>query len=284
MAKSIAVLITVHNRKDKTLRCLEKVYAHRSLENYDIDVFLTDDGSTDGTLEAVENLFPQVKVLHGDGTLFWNRGMNLAWTEATKYKNFDYFLWLNNDTILIDNAIQDMLLISEQKHNSIIVGTTIAFETTQSYVYTYGGRINNKEYPLIIPNGEMQVCSTFNGNCVLIPNVVYKSIGGLDTYFRHSFGDFEYGLRATKLGFNAYVMPNHIGLCDRNSGIPKYIDTKYTMLQRLNNLYSPLGFSPKEAFYMSYKYRSISYSIALYIKIHLNTIFPNIFTKNKVKQ
>ena len=56
---SIAALITCHNRCEKTKRCLTSllsVLPH-------IDVYLVDDGSTDGTSEMVKTLFPRVNVI-----------------------------------------------------------------------------------------------------------------------------------------------------------------------------------------------------------------------------
>ena len=42
---NIAVLLTVHDRKNKTLRCLENLYK-QVLPNYlRLDIYLTDDGS-----------------------------------------------------------------------------------------------------------------------------------------------------------------------------------------------------------------------------------------------
>ena len=82
----IAVLMTVHNRKEKTLRCLSSLEETLASwrERFELKVFLTDDGCTDGTAEAVrrkEWSFP-VEILQGDGTLFWNGGMILAWKAA----------------------------------------------------------------------------------------------------------------------------------------------------------------------------------------------------------
>lgn len=51
---NIAVLLTVHDRKNKTLRCLENLYK-QVLPNYlRLDIYLTDDGCTDGTPEAIK--------------------------------------------------------------------------------------------------------------------------------------------------------------------------------------------------------------------------------------
>ena len=65
MMKRIAVLLTVYNRRDKTLYCLDRLYHQENMDNYKVDVFLTDDGSTDGTSEAVCTKYPKVHIIKG---------------------------------------------------------------------------------------------------------------------------------------------------------------------------------------------------------------------------
>lgn len=69
--KHIAVLLTVHNRKEKTLRCLHDLFVQESVEGYTIDVWLTDDGCTDGTPEVIVQRWADVHIVKGDGNLYW---------------------------------------------------------------------------------------------------------------------------------------------------------------------------------------------------------------------
>ena len=87
-----AILITCFNRKDKTLSCLKSVYAQAEVKDLSLTIYLVDDGSSDGTSNAVSSAYPEVNVLFGDGNLYWNGGMNLAWRTAIK-ECFDYYIW-----------------------------------------------------------------------------------------------------------------------------------------------------------------------------------------------
>ena len=82
--KQIAVLLTVFNRKEKTLLCLKNLYQQTLPNEYRIDIYLTNDGCTDGTPEAVKEQYPQVNIINAQGNLYWNRGMHLAWQTATQ--------------------------------------------------------------------------------------------------------------------------------------------------------------------------------------------------------
>ena len=141
--KTIAVLITSFNRKEKTIKCLESLFVQHAT-NFFLQVFLVNDGSTDGTAEAVSRKFPEVQIIHGDGTLYWNRGMHKAWSEASK-RNNDFYLWLNDDTFLYKEALKEMLeTLVKVRGEAIIVGATCS--TLDKKLTTYGGRNGNYCY------------------------------------------------------------------------------------------------------------------------------------------
>ncbi len=60
------------------------LYGQSNLDEVRLDTFLVDDGCTDSTAQAVDKEYPQVKILQGDGNLFWGGGMRMAWDEALK--------------------------------------------------------------------------------------------------------------------------------------------------------------------------------------------------------
>ena len=87
----IAVLITCHNRKAKTVACLHALFANDLPKDYSLEIFLVDDGSTDGTEQAVRGRYPKVNIIKGDGNLYWNGGMRVAFADAIE-QGFDIFL------------------------------------------------------------------------------------------------------------------------------------------------------------------------------------------------
>ncbi len=230
----IAILMTCHNRRDTTLACLKALYR----QNLPFEVYLTDDGSTDGTSEAVRANYPKVKILQGDGNLFWGGGTRLAFAEALK-ADYNYYVWLNDDSILKSNALQVLLetyqeLKQRGSPNSIVVGSMKDSTTGKT---SYGGHIRNSWRPLkfkiLQSSEEIQECETINGNLVLIPRSVAAIVGNIDKAFRHQVGDFDYGLRARKLGCHLYVAPGHLGTCSRNIIQGTWLDINLSFKQRL---------------------------------------------------
>ena len=64
----IHILLPVHNRRELTVRFAD---ALRRQTCRDFHLLLIDDGSTDGTAEAVQALLPQTTVLRGRGDWWW---------------------------------------------------------------------------------------------------------------------------------------------------------------------------------------------------------------------
>lgn len=274
----IAVLLTCHNRQDKTIECLTALYAQAGLgELYTIEVFLVDDASTDGTADAIKTNFPEVNIIQGNGNLYWNRGMHLAWKTAAATKDFDYYLWLNDDTFLFENAINNMLEVAEETQNqAAICGSTFSLESKK---ISYGG--NSKEGSLLIPNGGLQETYSFNGNVVLIPNFVSNKVGILDPIFPHAIGDFEYALRIRKNKLKSFIAKDFVGSCEGNEKLPSWCYNSIALPKRVRSLYSPLGNShPYYFFIFERKYYGLITAIKHLLSIHLRVLFPQLWINN----
>ncbi len=276
--KSIAVLITVFNRKQKTINCLKALFDQDLPTNIALDVYLTNDGCTDGTPEEVKRLFPQVNIIEGDGSLFWNRGMRKAWEAAEEIKAYDYYLWLNDDTLLSLGAVDRIVNSSiEFANRCIMVGTTLALED-YSYI-TYGGRTEKGQ--LIIPQERPIVCNYFNGNIVLIPRHVFNLVGFNDSVFHHALGDYDYGRRARKIGILSYVVPGILGRCDEHEELAIWCNPKYPFKMRKKYFRTPLGQNPKEFFIYDLRHNGIISAILHYFTIHIRLFFPFVWISSK---
>lgn len=276
MHQKLGVLITCYNRKDNTLACLKNLYV--SIEknkafDIGIDVYLVDDGSTDGTSDAIRTAYPDVRISQADGTLFWGRGMLKAWTEAAR-EDYDFYLWLNDDSYLNEDAIEQILTDSAKfDHKAIIAG---ACKATNSDTITYSGHLL-KDKKRIATTGTPVLCDYFNGNVVLIPKDVFTKVGFIDGTFQHLLGDIDYGLRAKKLGIKSYITSKVIAVCDRHDALPKWCNPDYTLKERLKNFNSPLSKNPRQVYLFEMRHTSFPFAIFRASIIYIRVVFPTLW-------
>ncbi len=277
--KRIAILITVFNRIQNTRYCLERLYAQET--NAHFDVFLVNDGSTDNTERVILEDFPKVHLIKGSGDLYWNRGMCLAWEKALQSEQYDSFIWLNNDTFLLDGSLKYLLKMADQTNYEAILCGSIAspHDPTQQ---TYGGGfyLENK-LKLNYPNGKLNPASIINGNCVLIPFKVYEKLGTLDKTFTHAMGDFDYGLRAVKKGIPVFTT-DFVATCEKNISVPVWCNPSKKVQDRWKNLYHPLGRSEPDKFFIySLRHFGLLNACKVFFSQHLRMAFPSIWKSIK---
>lgn len=253
--ENLAILLTCHNRKNKTIACIQSLYNADIPSNYNVDVYLTDDGSTDGTSEAVLDMFPLVKVIKGDGSLFWAGGMRLAWGVAMKNGTYAVYLLLNDDVILKDDFFQKFLETDEYSikntgRHGIYSESTI---DNNSSKVTYGAsRIKSflfivKSYR-IEPTEQPQCCDLTNANILWVSKDTVETIGIFDTRYTHGIADYDYTLIAKKRKIPVFLTPGICGECvhdhDKN-----WRSGEYSLKERINFLKSPKGLAYSEYMY-----------------------------------
>lgn len=269
--KTLAVLMTVHNRRENTLRCLRALETQLPAEGVRVDIYMTDDASTDGTPQAVGAEFPDVRILPGDGSLYWNGGMRRAWQEASR-EDYNYYLWLNDDTKLFPDALEGLLSDAHTTGDgTIICGAT---HSAQTGLITYGGRRNGR---LMAPDGTLQKCDTFNGNVVLVPRAVFWQLGMLDARFTHALGDFDYGLRAGRAGIAIRQACGWAGTCEKHDSLPRWCDPRTPLRERIRWFGTPLGGRPAEQFYFERRHFGVTQAAFHFATIHLRLLFPQLW-------
>ena len=242
--RSIAILIACHNRRDVTLECLSGLFAAtRALEAVEVAVYLVDDGSSDGTAQAVKKTFPSVHVIDGDGTLYWAKGMRKAWEAAvTEKAGWDGYLWLNDDTELYEDAVARIL--ATDNGDRIVVGE---LENARGDV-VYG----------------MRADGLFTGNCVYVPREVYGRLGMICGDYSHAWADSDYALLAKR----ARISVASAGVVGRAEGHPNRPSLKgLPLVERIKSLHNPKGWNLHDLWL--YRRRNLGYCAAIASCAHL---------------
>lgn len=292
----IAVLLTCFNRKDKTISCLTSLYDALNLYNennekkIEISVYLTDDGCTDGTGDAIRNNFldKDITILQGTGNLFWAGGMRFAWNEALKKHNeWDFYLLLNDDTDLLDNLFYELInthqyCLVNYKKPGIYSGITSAKSDYNKM--TYGGDIwKNKFFGTLVrlqPTGKPQLCDITNANILLVEKKVIDKIGIFWDGYTHSHADNDYSAKARRNNIPVVITANFCGRCENDHEDGKKVAKTIigmTISERIKYFSSPLH-SNKDYLKLIRRIMPMRYPMVLLGRL-LNVFCPKLYYK-----
>ena len=196
---AVFIIIPVHNRKATTLRCLRHLRDSGDLSW--CRAIVVDDGSTDGTAEAVQARFPEATVLRGDGNLWWTGAIVLGMRHAVE-RGADFLVWLNDD-VLPDAGALEALIGFLRAHPRAIAGASFRHAATGRVLATgFRGRRR-----LAAGAGEAVPVDGMSGYCVGLPAAVVASIGYPDaSRFPHYAADGMYLLKAGRAGFRVFLL------------------------------------------------------------------------------
>ncbi len=243
---TVAALMTVFNRRETTWRCLDQLRSQDLPGGVRLEVYMVDDGSTDGTSSMVQSEHPDVHLLEGTGSLFWTGGMHLA-DRTAWLSEPDYLLWLNDDVDLDPDAVAVLLQSARQTSDrAIVVG---AVTDPASGEVSYGGhrRVGRPlDLEIVAPSGSIQSVDTMNGNVVLVPSAVRSVVGPPDLAFSHNMADMDYAFRARWAGFGVVLAPRSIGRCEPNRRKHRWRDPSVPLRERFELVRSVKGMPVRE--------------------------------------
>lgn len=287
---NIAIILTVFNRKAKTLRCMSQIQEalDKQAIPFQLHVYLTDDGSTDGTADALaeQNYTFPLTILKGTGSLYWNGGMINSWKAALDApENYDGYLWLNDDAEIALSFWEELLkgdnhCRSKYGQPAILVGSTTDLAGKE---FTYGGfnfsnPITLKDVFVIPDRKTYQECQCAHGNITYIPANVVEKMGIFTDKYIHGGSDHDYTYLAYKNGFKVIVLPQYAGRCDNDHGSQSTLGFNApTIKERLAYLHAPLGYNLNNA--LLFQKRCFPYRYPfVFIMGYAKALFPKVFT------
>lgn len=242
----IEVVAAVHNRKEITLLCLKSLSRIDS-SGLDVHCVIVDDGSTDGTSDAIRSQFPDVEVVQGDGTLWYTEGTNVAIRAALEH-NPKYLLLINDDQVFDQDFLLHLVETAE-KHPRSIVGPLLLlwdrphllFQTSPIWNTWRGGWVHWHDQTIwTIPEKPWKV-DLIVGNCVLVPAEALRRHGLMRSDRYPNFGDAELTPRLKNFGFELIIDPRSRVFCQPNTLPPRI--RKMGFKQLYNDLFRDLGAS-----------------------------------------
>lgn len=108
MSKVLVIVVT-YNGMPWLDRCLSSVcVSTKNAQNVDVDLFVVDNDSTDGSADFVQAHFPQTKLVRSAENLGFSKANNLGMRYALD-KGYDYVYLLNQDAWLEEGALETLV-------------------------------------------------------------------------------------------------------------------------------------------------------------------------------
>ncbi len=201
-----ALVIPVHNRKQFTMACLDRLGWVAAESGWKI--IIVDDGSTDGTGTAVREFHPHVEVVDGDGDLYWTGAMVKGMQRAV-HMGARQIVWLNDDTHPNEASLRRIVSLVRENPKHIIASCAWA----DGQPLATGSR---KRQPVLPAPGELAAADVLAGFQVAFSTQVMEAIGFPDpTRWPHYAGDSGFTRRAHNAGFQLFLDGgSRIDLCD----------------------------------------------------------------------
>lgn len=219
----VSVIIVSYNTKDLTIACLRSVYLFT--KDVTFEVILVDNDSHDGSIEAVRELFPFVKVICLSENVGFGNANNIGAREATG----KYLFLLNSDTELISNSIKrfyDYLelntqyascgcnLLDGKRSNAVCHGCLPTlkmdfFSLGLNKVFSYYYR-NYLSEGQTIDYGNLEDTGYISGADIFIRKEVFDSLKGFDSNIFLYYEETDLFYRLSEKGLKSCILPDEI--------------------------------------------------------------------------
>ncbi|MDD5789396.1 MAG: glycosyltransferase family 2 protein [Spirochaetia bacterium] len=234
---NVSIIIVNYNTRELTKNCLNSIYEQTKGINF--EVIVSDNGSTDGSIEMIKSDFPQVILIENNENLGFGKANNIG----AKIAKGTYLFFLNSDTVFINNAVKYFFDYAENDNQNLLLGAYLRYpdETVSTsygtfinpFVWTLKKNIYDF-YPKILEKRlsqikEKRTVAGLNEKFIdyitaadlFVKNDVFNEIGGFDENFFMYHEDEDLGRTALKNGFKSKIIsePKIIHLESKSSKI-----------------------------------------------------------------
>lgn len=211
----LSVIILNYNTKQLLHDCLESALKSSSVNQ--MEILVSDNGSTDGSIEMIKSDFPQVKLLENKQNLGFSKGNNLAIKIATGR----HVLLLNSDTVVKPDAFKLMVARADSDSNIGAIGPKILlangeldpssrrnFPNPANAFLRLFGLKKFSNYNITGSIDEEMSIEAIMGACMLVPRRVIDKIGMLDEQFFFYGEDLDWCFRIKEAGYKILYYPS----------------------------------------------------------------------------
>ena len=253
-ANQITIIILNWNGKEDTLECLDSLdkidYPHH-------EIVVVDNGSTDGSVSAIRQQFPNTHIIETGQNLGFAEGNNVGIHYALE-SNSDYILVLNNDTWVNRNLLSTLVETACATDNKFVYGPAILYANPEDTIWFAGGKWNQKkltfDYPLqgekitnlpADPYETDYIC----GAALFFHRSIAEKIGFFDKRFFLVWEESDWCYRANNAGYPSLMVPESkiwhkvgVSFGSESSPLRQYFSTRNRLLWIEKNLSQSIAF------------------------------------------
>ena len=233
----ITIIVVNFNSVADTAECLKslsKLIKH----DFELEIVLVDNASTDGSVVNIRKEFPHVTILVNSQNLGFSEGNNVGISYSLK-RSADFILLLNNDTTVDQHLVTKLLDAAKSYPQGGIFCPKIyfypGFETHRGrykaselgQVIWYGGGLMDWDNVLgshrgvdEVDKGQYQevIKTAYGTGCALfVRRAVFEKVGMLDPKFYLYYEDLDFSMRSRKKGFEIFYVPQAL-IWHKNAG------------------------------------------------------------------
>ncbi|MBX4188053.1 MAG: glycosyltransferase family 2 protein [Candidatus Doudnabacteria bacterium] len=211
----LSVIILSYNTKQLLKDCLNSVLASDS--KYRTEIFVPDNGSTDGSIEMVRSEFPQVKLIENGSNFGFAKGNNVAIRQATGR----HIMLLNSDTVVKPDTFSKMIEKADSDPGIGALGPKILLRNGEldpacrrkfpnpanAFLRLFGLK-KFSDYNITGSLEQEMEIDALTGACMLVPKKVVDSVGMLDEQFFFYGEDLDWCYRIKEAGYKIIYFPS----------------------------------------------------------------------------
>jgi len=212
----VAIITLNYNQNEYTLKCIESILQSK-YGNFKL--FLIDNGSTMKNFRELKNSIlktTQIELYRIEKNKGYVGGINFGLEKASLFDP-EFFLVMNNDTIIDKNAVNELVKTCNKfKNKAIVTGKVYHYEEPNK-LQDIGYSFYNKKALKINRIGlneedagqfnEVSERDLLDDVFWLFPSILYEEIGGYSPYFWFSAEQADFALRAKEYGYKLIYTP-----------------------------------------------------------------------------
>ncbi len=206
----VVVIIVNWERPGDTIECIQSVL---SSDFSSLQVIIVDNGSRDGSVEKINNYFPELSLFPLPENLGFAGGYNFGIEEALKTGSPYYFL-LNNDTVIDRNAIG--ALITSPWDISV---PKITYYDNPDMIWSAGARWRSFPPTIKMIGYREKDSEEYNhsrqleyatGCALMVKKHVFEKVPGFNLEYINYMEDYDFSFRIREAGFSMGYIPEAI--------------------------------------------------------------------------